>query len=164
MCTSEKSGVHFYLTVGKCELGGHGTPCPYKTHCEIQKGKHQKVSSPVGEVQTCRDTACRVRFVCLKQNGKTAFRGRNVFNEISLDTTLSDTAQPVSTDMSGDGAFSRNPLDNSTAICYDKCIENRVEEEEYPDSCRHREAPAGERSSGTPENTPRSGFPERTGQ
>ena len=42
--------------------------------------------SAAGEEQTCRDTACRVRFVCLKQNGKTAFRGRNVFNGISLDT------------------------------------------------------------------------------
>ena len=88
----------------------------------------------------------------------------NVSNGICLNAKLMDTAHRAPTDMSGDGAFSRNPLDNSTAICYDKCIENRVEEEEYPDSCRRREAPAGERSSGTPENTPRSGFPERTGQ
>jgi len=39
MCTSEKSGVHFYLTVGKCELGGHGTPCPYK----IEKADNKKI-------------------------------------------------------------------------------------------------------------------------
>ena len=95
------------------------------------------------------------------KNRKTAFRGRNVSNGICLNAKLMDTAHRAPTDMSGDGAFSRNPLDNSTAICYDKCIENRVEEEEYPDSCRHREAPAGERSSGTPENTPRSGSPEQ---
>ena len=60
----------------------------------VQKQKDSKKLSPkrllqlstAGEEQTCRDTACRVRFVCLKQNGKTAFRGRNVFNGISPDT------------------------------------------------------------------------------
>ena len=192
MCTSEKSGVHFlWGDSGKYRAGTERTGVVGVVRLLQLSAAGEVFLEGTCPLSRCPQTA-KFPVPMLLGTGRrwvrkaTAFRGRseqdrsalcpaccaliletfrwNVSNGICLNAKLMDTAQPVPTDMSGDGAFSRNPLDNSTAICYDKCIENRVEEEEYPDSCRRREAPAGERSSGTPENTPRSGFPERTGQ